>query len=89
MGRLARKSIRGAPHRRSPKLGISVPEDVRIAGFDDGDIARLMNPPLTTIRQPVKTLARISVASLMQRIRTPGLAPRTILLDTDLVVRST
>lgn len=71
------------------KLGISVPEDVRIAGFDDGEIARLMNPPLTTIRQPVKTLAGISVASLLQRIRTPGLAPRSILLDADLVVRST
>lgn len=71
------------------RLGISVPEDVRVAGFDDGEIARLMNPPLTTIRQPVKMLAGISVASLMQRIRTPGLAPRAILLDADLVVRST
>jgi len=71
------------------KLGIAVPDDVRVAGFDDGEIARLMNPPLTTIRQPVKMIAEISVASLMQRIRNPSLAPRAILVDTDLVVRST
>ena len=71
------------------KLGIAVPGDVRAAGFDDGEIARLMNPPLTTIRQPVKMIAETSVASLIQRIRNPGLAPRAILLDADLVVRST
>ena len=69
------------------KLGVSVPGDVLVAGFDDGEIARLMNPPLTTIRQPVKTLAGIAIASLLERIRTPSLAPRTILLDAPLVVR--
>lgn len=69
-------------------LGISVPNDVRIAGFDDGEIARLVNPPLTTIRQPVKTLAKISAAALIERIRRPSLAPRAILLDAELVVRS-
>jgi len=71
------------------KLGIAVPGDVRVAGFDDGEIARLMNPPLTTIHQPVDMLAKISVASLRQRIRSPNLAPRAILLDAELVVRST
>ena len=70
-------------------LGISVPGQVHVAAFDDDEIARLTNPPLTTIRQPVKTLAKTSVASLLQRIRNPGLAPRAILLDADLVVRGT
>lgn len=70
------------------KLGIRVPGCVRVAGFDDGDIAKLLNPPLTTIRQPVATLAATAVASLLQRIRNPGLAPRAILLDAALVVRA-
>ena len=70
------------------KLGINVPGDVRVAGFDDGDIAKLLNPPLTTIRQPVATLAATAVASLIQRIRDPYLAPRAILLDAQLVVRA-
>lgn len=49
--------------------------------------AKLCKAPLTTIRQPVKLLAETAVASLLQRIRNPGLAPRAILLDTQMVVR--
>ena len=67
-------------------LGI-VPSKVRVAGFDDAKIAKLLNPPLTTIRQPVKCLAETAVASLLQRIRNPDLAPRAILLDAQMVDR--
>ncbi len=65
-----------------------MPDKVRVAGFDDAKIAKLLNPPLTTIRQPVKLLAETAVESLLQRIRNPDLAPRAILLDAQLVVRS-
>ena len=69
-------------------LGIKVPDKVRVAGFDDAKIATKLDPPLTTIRQPTKLLAETAVASLLQRIRNPGLAPRAILLDARMVVRS-
>ena len=69
-------------------LGISIPGKVRIAGFDDGEIARLVNPPLTTMHQPVRTLAKISAAALVERIRRPSLAPRAILLNAELVARA-
>ena len=68
-------------------LKLNVPEKVRVAGFDDAKIAKLLNPPLTTIRQPVKRLAETAVTSLLQRIRNPNLAPRAILLDAQMVVR--
>ena len=68
-------------------LKLDVPSKVRVAGFDDAKIAKLLNPPLTTIRQPVKCLAETAVASLLQRIRNPDLAPRAILLDAQMVVR--
>lgn len=68
--------------------GIAVPERVRVASFDDSSIARLVNPPLTTIRQPVQTMAETAVASLLQRIRDSSLAPRAILLDAPLIVRT-
>ena len=68
-------------------LGLKVPRDIRVAGFDDAKIAKLLNPPLTTIRQPVKRLAETAVASLLERIRNPDLAPRAILLDAQMVVR--
>ena len=69
------------------ELKVKVPQSVHVAGFDDGETARLANPPLTTIHQPVKTLGGIAVASLLQRIRNPSFAPRSILLDAPLVVR--
>jgi LacI family transcriptional regulator len=40
-------------HRR----GIAVPADLSVAGFDDTTLARVVWPPLTTIRQPVRDLA--------------------------------
>lgn len=68
--------------------GWRIPKDAMVAGFDDGKIAQLLNPPLTTISQPVKLLAETAVASLLQRIRTPDLPPRSILLDAPLTVRA-
>ena len=68
-------------------LGIEVPKTAKVAGFDDAKIASFLNPPLTTIRQPVKRIAQTAVESILQRIRNPALAPRSILLDTQMVVR--
>ena len=68
--------------------GWRIPKDAMVAGFDDGKIAQLLNPPLTTISQPVKLLAETAVASLLQRIRTPDLPPRSILLDAPLTIRA-
>lgn len=59
-----------------------------VAGFDDAKIANLLNPPLTTIRQPIKALAETAVETLLQRIRKPAMPPRTILLDAPLVERT-
>ena len=70
------------------KAGRRVPKDVLVAGFDDAKIATLLNPPLTTVHQPIRRLSETAVASLLQRIRAPNLAPREILLDAPLVVRA-
>jgi GntR family transcriptional regulator of arabinose operon len=34
-------------------IGISIPDDVSIVGFDDYDFSRFLSPPLTTVNQPV------------------------------------
>ncbi|SNS38935.1 transcriptional regulator, LacI family [Sphingomonas laterariae] len=67
-------------HRR----GIAVPDDLSVAGFDDTDLAQLVWPPLTTIRQPTRELA-YTAASLLFAMG-DGVEHRR--LQHDLVVRS-
>ena len=69
------------------RLGKRVPEDVAVVGFDDAECARASVPPLTTISQPVKLLARTALKTLFARIRVPDGEAREILLDAPLVER--
>jgi DNA-binding LacI/PurR family transcriptional regulator len=48
--------------------GRRVPEDVALIGFDDTPDSALANPPLTTIRQPIRDLGRTMAQVLLERI---------------------
>lgn len=67
--------------------GIRVPEDVRIVGFDDLPTNQYLPVPLTTIRQPIQSLAEESVRTMLNRIENPKMSARDILLKTELVIR--
>ena len=69
------------------ELGVTVPEEVRLAGIDDVRYASLLPVPLTTIHQPCAEIGAAAVAAMIQRIRNPGLPARDILLNFRLVVR--
>jgi DNA-binding LacI/PurR family transcriptional regulator len=49
-------------------LGFRVPQDLSIVGFDDIVIAEIVQPPLTTIRQPLAAMADAAVAALVDRL---------------------
>lgn len=68
--------------------GRRVPRDVRIAGFNGLDIARLACPGLTTVRQPFRAIAETLVDTALWRIAHPDAAARRIFLASDLVVRA-
>lgn len=68
-------------------LGLSVPGDVALVGFDDLECARSCSPPLTTIRQPADLIAATALKMLVARIRAPGGDPREIYLPAPLVIR--
>ncbi|MDR0932641.1 MAG: LacI family transcriptional regulator [Victivallales bacterium] len=51
------------------KKGFDVPGEVAVAGFDDLPIAEELSPPLTTVRYPVKSIARIAAESLYARLK--------------------
>jgi DNA-binding LacI/PurR family transcriptional regulator len=67
-------------------VGRRVPEDVAVVGFDDSELARSAEPPLTTVRQPIERLgsemARLLLAQLDE-----GAEPTGVVLRTELVVR--
>ena len=68
-------------------MGLSVPGDVMVAGFDDVNYATLATPRLTTMRQPCEELAALAFDMLMLRIKTPDAPARETFLDAKLVVR--
>ena len=70
------------------RIGLSVPQDVLVAGFNDVGIATLTNPPLTTIHQPCEQIAVAAFERLLARIRKPDLPATEILLPAPLVVRA-
>jgi DNA-binding LacI/PurR family transcriptional regulator len=66
--------------------GRRVPDDVAVVGFDDTELARSSDPPLTTVRQPIEQLgaemARLLIAQLDE-----DAPPAGVVLRTELVVR--
>ena len=68
-------------------LGIDVPRQLMIAGFDDSQGARMMRPGLTTIHQPCMAIAQAAFRRLQARMLDPNLKPVDILLRAPLVVR--
>ena len=69
-------------------LGKRVPEDVQIVGFDDVNIATLVNPMLTTIRQPIKEMAQLAVDAILKK-RGGGVMPAKVVLPVSLMKRGT
>jgi len=56
--------------RATRKLGLSVPRDLSIVGFDDENSAQLIQPALTTYAQPVEEMTRAAVTALLNEIET-------------------
>jgi LacI family transcriptional regulator len=50
-------------------MGLSVPRDLSIAGFDDAPVASTVWPELTTIRQPIADMAATAVSMLAEQVR--------------------
>lgn len=70
------------------RVGIKVPDDLSITGFDDIEISRHMNPPLTAVNVPAREMGRLVAENLLARIEGRPTAKR-IELDSVLSVRDT
>ncbi|CAG0937092.1 Ribose operon repressor [Thermoflexales bacterium] len=70
------------------EVGLRVPDDLALIGFDDTPLAARTDPPLTVIRQPAQQLGRMAVEILLEVIDYPEVAPQCLILPTELVVRA-
>ncbi|NND46002.1 MAG: substrate-binding domain-containing protein, partial [Xanthomonadales bacterium] len=69
------------------ELGISVPEQLSVAGFDDIPLARQIWPSLTTVRQPMQGMGELAANLLIRRLR--GQSPEEVdrVIPSELIVR--
>jgi LacI family transcriptional regulator len=51
------------------ELGLDVPRQLSVAGFDDSPLARHAWPPLTTVHQPIAEVARLATEELMRQLQ--------------------
>jgi DNA-binding LacI/PurR family transcriptional regulator len=66
--------------------GRKVPGDVAVVGFDDVDLARYTDPPLTTVRQPIERIGQELARQALRLVAGERIAARVI-LPTELVLR--
>lgn len=69
------------------RLGLSVPRDLRVAGFDDAKYATLVAVPLTTVHQPCEEIASLAFDAMLRRLANPLAPSCAFLASPRLVVR--
>jgi DNA-binding LacI/PurR family transcriptional regulator len=68
------------------QAGRRVPDDVAVVGFDDNTVAAFAEPPLTTVRQPIRAVGRMLANMVLRLADGYDVEPRVI-LPTELIIR--
>ncbi|WGD56988.1 pectin utilization transcriptional regulator KdgR [Bacillus subtilis] len=69
------------------ELGLRIPQDIGIAGFDDTEWYKLIGPGITTIAQPSHDMGRTAMERVLKRIEGDKGAPQTIELEAKVIMR--
>jgi DNA-binding LacI/PurR family transcriptional regulator len=72
------------------EAGLSIPDDISLAGFDNIPLASAVSPALTTVSQPTEEEGRLATEFLIARIERPheDIARRELTLECNLIVRA-
>ena len=75
-------------YRAAREAGLSVPHDVSVIGFDDVDLCQWVEPPMTTIHQPLREMAQEATRMVIDLSEDDRAPARNLELATTLVTRS-
>jgi DNA-binding LacI/PurR family transcriptional regulator len=84
----AHDSIALTAMEAAQSLGLEVPGDVSVVGFDNLSFTQQLSPPLTTVEQPLRKLSAAAASMLLDLIDGLIDKPSELLFDVHLVVRS-
>jgi DNA-binding LacI/PurR family transcriptional regulator len=73
--------------RAARRAGLSVPEQFSVVGYDDSAFMNCMDPPLTTVRQPLEAIGKAAVAMLAGQIDGIPVTAEELFFEPELVVR--
>ena len=69
------------------QAGLVVPNDIAVVGYDDLPFAAISDPPLTTVRQPIRRLGAQAVEILLDILKNGLYPPRQTVTSTELIIR--
>jgi LacI family transcriptional regulator/LacI family repressor for deo operon, udp, cdd, tsx, nupC, and nupG len=76
-------------YRALAELGLRVPDDVSVVGFDDIPLSEYLTVPLTTIRMPTARMGQIAAEMLIKHVEAHTvLPPQHAMLESELIVRA-
>lgn len=83
----ANDQIALAVYQAARQMGLRVPEDLALVGFDNLDFTQHLDTPLTTVEQPAFEIGQTAVEALVRRINDENTPPQRIVLPTRLIIR--
>ncbi len=72
---------------KASTIGIKVPHDLALCGFDDINLSVLCTPPLTTVHVDCPKIGEIGADTIAERIKNPSLPTRTQIFDVEIIER--
>lgn len=83
----ATDSLAAAIIKESHRMGLCVPRDIAVVGFDDTEISTTTDPAITTVIQPCYQIGYQACSLLVEKINNPGIPSKQVWIDTEFIVR--
>ena len=74
-------------YQAAEEIGLKIPEDLSVVGFDNITYNRILHPKLTTIGQPIYEIGKVAISQLLKQIEDRTTRSESIYLDTQLIIR--